>query len=318
MHRKSLILPSLLKTCPQLRIWLPAWLGVLCYSLLLLSTSAQAVTGDYQPESDPSPGGVAVIELPVSLGTELAPVVYFQGQQVFVMNRPFNRKSDNRWLAWVGIPRGTQPGKVPLVIEQPNGREREIMLTINSPRQAERYIISRSPVKKNLSTQQRQQILADERLLTALISRWSNQAPDNRGWMHPTRGGVEKAFGERIFINGELHYEHQGVDLSGQRANAPVDGIVVLVRDLFYGGKTVVIDHGRGLFTHYSHLDKVNFRIREGQRIRRGEEIGKIGRTGHHIEPGKDYAAAITQPHLHWAVTLNGVYVDPERFLQDA
>lgn len=284
---------------------------------LLLSLQAAAAP-QYNPKQASVPGGVAVIELPVSIGTEQEPVAYFQGQRVFVMNRPYNRKSDNRWVAWIGIPLSTKPGKHSLRIEQPNGRDREIMINVHAADLNDKHLITNKPFRKNLSAQQAAQIQKDEQALAQLISRWSNQEPDKRAFMHPTRGSLLRDFGHRTFLNGMLLSSHDGVDLDGQRANAPADGTIVMIKDLFYGGTTVLVDHGRGLFTQYSHLAGINFRIREGQRIRRGEEIGKIGTSGHHIETGRNYATPIKQPHLHWGVSLNGVFVDPELFLFDA
>ncbi len=295
--------------------------GLMMLAALGLSLSAVSqaeTTPDYDPKPDPMPGGVAVIELPVSLGTEEEPTVYFQGKRVFVMNRPYNKKSDNRWIAWVGIPLSAKPGKMPLVIEQPNGRNREIMINVRPPKHNDNYVVTRHAAKKNLTRQQEQQIADDQNTLESLINRWNSKAPDTRTFLHPTRGSQLRAFGDRVFLNGELLDSHNGIDLSGQRAASPADGTVVMIRDLFYGGKTVLVDHGRGLFTQYSHLAGINFRIREGQRIRRGEEIGKIGVSGHHIEAGKDYAAEIKRPHLHWGVSLNGVFVNPKLFLVDA
>lgn len=291
---------------------------ILSLGLTLSSLSHAETAPDYDPKPDPMPGGVAVIELPVSLGTEAEPVVYFQGKRVFVMNRPYNKKSDNRWIAWVGIPLDTPAGKQPLVIEQPNGRNRELMINVRSAQHTENYIVTRNPVKKNLNRKQEQQIEQDDARLNRLINQWNDKEPDTRTFLHPTRGSQLRQFGDRVFMNGELLDSHNGIDLSGQRAAAPADGTVVMIRDLFYGGKTVLIDHGRGLFTQYSHLAGINFRIREGQRIRRGEEIGKVGTSGHHIEAGKDYAADIKRPHLHWGVSLNGVFVNPKLFLVDA
>ena len=291
---------------------------LLSLGLTLSSLSRAETNPQYDPKPDPMPGGVAVIELPVSIGTEEEPVVYFQGKRVFVMNRPYNRKSDNRWIAWVGIPLSAKPGKMPLVIEQPNGRNREIMINVRPPKHNDNYVVTRQAAKKNLTRQQEQQIADDKRTLESLINRWSSKAPDTRTFLHPTRGSQLRAFGDRVFLNGALLDSHNGIDLSGQRAASPADGTVVMIRDLFYGGKTVLVDHGRGLFTQYSHLAGINFRIREGQRIRRGEEIGKIGNSGHHIEAGKDYAAEIKRAHLHWGVSLNGVFVNPKLFLVDA
>jgi murein DD-endopeptidase MepM/ murein hydrolase activator NlpD len=71
-----------------------------------------------------------------------------------------------------------------------------------------------------------------------------------------------------------------------------------MVDELFFGGRTVVVDHGQGLFTFYMHLDTVG--VRMNQVIRRGEVVGTVGATGR-----------ATGPHLHWGVRLEGARVDP-------
>lgn len=192
------------------------------------------------------------------------------------------------------------------------------MVNVRPSKQQDRFLVSRSPVNKNLTQAQRKQIAQDQAAVIQQIQRWNGKLPDDRVFLHPTRGEVLRPFGERVFMNGELQSSHNGIDLSGKRAVSPIDGTVEMIDDLFYGGKTVIIDHGHGLYTHYSHLNRINFRIREGQRIRRGEEIGQTGTTGHHIKPGQDYAAPIKRRHLHWGISLNGVFVDPELFLGNA
>jgi murein DD-endopeptidase MepM/ murein hydrolase activator NlpD len=83
---------------------------------------------------------------------------------------------------------------------------------------------------------------------------------------------------------------------------SPSDGKVVLVGDFFYGGKYVLLDHGMGLLTSYSHMSEIL--VEEGMMIRKGQEIGLVGSTGR-----------VTGPHLHWTVYLNKERVNPELFL---
>jgi murein DD-endopeptidase MepM/ murein hydrolase activator NlpD len=70
------------------------------------------------------------------------------------------------------------------------------------------------------------------------------------------------------------------------------------VDELFFGGKTVVVNHGQQLFSFYMHLDRAA--VRTNQEIRKGDVIGTVGASGR-----------ATGPHLHWGVRLNGVRVDP-------
>jgi murein DD-endopeptidase MepM/ murein hydrolase activator NlpD len=112
------------------------------------------------------------------------------------------------------------------------------------------------------------------------------------------RGG---GFGARRVLNGRPADPHSGMDLrapTGTPVQAPNAAVVALVDTLYYGGKTVVLDHGLGLFTTYSHLSQVS--VMEGDSLDAGQLLGRVGATGR-----------VTGPHLHWAVVLNGARVDP-------
>jgi murein DD-endopeptidase MepM/ murein hydrolase activator NlpD len=67
-------------------------------------------------------------------------------------------------------------------------------------------------------------------------------------------------------------------------------------------GKTVVIDHGYGMETRYGHLSK--FAVQRGASVKRGDVIAYVGNTGRS-----------TGPHLHYEVRLNGISVNPEKYI---
>ncbi len=115
-------------------------------------------------------------------------------------------------------------------------------------------------------------------------------------------------FGARRIYNNVLRGRHSGVDYAaptGTPILSPADGIVRLVHeDMFLTGKTVLIDHGYGVYTSYSHLSHIE--VEQNQHIKAGEHIGQIGATGRS-----------TGPHLHFTLTWFGVRVDPEKNIQD-
>jgi murein DD-endopeptidase MepM/ murein hydrolase activator NlpD len=85
---------------------------------------------------------------------------------------------------------------------------------------------------------------------------------------------------------------------AGTPVKAPNTGRVILVRNLYYSGNTVIIDHGLGLFSFFAHLSETS--ATEGQTVTTGTVVGKVGATGR-----------VTGPHLHWTVRVGGARVDP-------
>ena len=121
----------------------------------------------------------------------------------------------------------------------------------------------------------------------------------------PVRGWVTSGFGGRQDpFTGEQR-AHEGLDISaniGATVAAPADGIVVFAGARGGYGKVMTLDHGYGIMTTYGHLSEI--RVREGQRISRGEVIAAVGNTGRS-----------TGPHLHYEVLVNDVPVDPSKFI---
>jgi murein DD-endopeptidase MepM/ murein hydrolase activator NlpD len=81
------------------------------------------------------------------------------------------------------------------------------------------------------------------------------------------------------------------------------DGTVLLARLLYFEGNFVVLDHGQGLLTLYLHLSE--FKVKEGDQVKRGQIIGLSGGTGR-----------ATGPHLHVAVRWQGTYLDPASLIR--
>ena len=118
---------------------------------------------------------------------------------------------------------------------------------------------------------------------------------------------ISSEFGSSRVLNGVKTAGHSGTDYAlptGSPIYAPADGEVKVVHnDMFYSGKTILIDHGYGVFSSYSHLSEIL--VKQGEKINQGHLIGKIGTTGRS-----------TGPHLHLTITWFGVRVDPEYVLK--
>jgi len=138
-----------------------------------------------------------------------------------------------------------------------------------------------------------------------LSRRFSRVTPPR--WRTPFLPPVEEYrpenFGARRVINGDPRMPHSAVDIrlpEGTPVRAIADGRVAFAGDQFFGGRSVVIDHGGGVFSVYYHLKE--FPVAEGQEISRGDRIGSVGATGR-----------ATGPHLHFGVRVPGGRIDPTR-----
>lgn len=121
----------------------------------------------------------------------------------------------------------------------------------------------------------------------------------------PTRGWTTSSFGMRRSPFTGKRSMHDGLDIAA-RTGTPVlataDGIVSrVVTDPGYG-KLVVIEHGYGYRTYYGHNSKIFVKV--GQRVNRGEKISAVGNTGRS-----------TGSHVHYEVRLNGVPLNPKKFI---
>ena len=131
-----------------------------------------------------------------------------------------------------------------------------------------------------------------------------------RLWARPFVGPLPKEitspFGYRRVINGAPRAPHTGVDLKAAMETpvlAANHGRVVLLGDFFYSGKSLVLDHGGGLFTVYFHLSE--FKADEAMEVKKGDVIALSGMTGR-----------VTGPHLHWGARMNGARIDPFQLIE--
>lgn len=127
------------------------------------------------------------------------------------------------------------------------------------------------------------------------------------GWRQrfqwPVTGRISGRFGAQRIYRGTPGSYHSGVDVAmptGTPLLAPADGVVILAtsRPFTLEGNLLMIDHGMGLNSAFLHLSEID--VREGESVRRGQPIGRIGATGR-----------TTGPHMHWGMKWNAERVDP-------
>ena len=110
----------------------------------------------------------------------------------------------------------------------------------------------------------------------------------------------------RRIYNGRTKSTHQGIDYSaamGTEIKAANSGCAAIVRDMYFEGGFIVIDHGESIFTLYMHLSE--FLVKEGAAIEKRQPNAKSGSSGR-----------ATGPHLHFAVQWQGSYLEPSTLLR--
>lgn len=157
-----------------------------------------------------------------------------------------------------------------------------------------------SNISENISTK-------EAIIIYNIIKNYSPKAYFNQAFIYPLDGIVDVgAFGNIRKDNG-VTIQHLGVDLDaieGIPIYAINDGQVVFVEELTVFGKTIIIDHGLGIYSLYLHLSEFN--VSEKELLSKGEIIGFSGNTGWS-----------TGPHLHLSIKINGASVDPLKFISN-
>jgi murein DD-endopeptidase MepM/ murein hydrolase activator NlpD len=117
----------------------------------------------------------------------------------------------------------------------------------------------------------------------------------------PVPGPSTSSFGRRTILNGQPRGQHSGADFKAADktpVTAPNRGRIVLAADHYFAGRTIIIDHGLGLYSYLAHLSELS--VAEGAMVERGQQVALSGSTGR-----------VTGPHLHWTMRVGRARVDP-------
>ena len=268
-------------------------------SLIAAAAALAADCGDAQVRlatRAPLQGGVLLVEVlvpspppPLALSLDGKPLPLWRSVS----------GSSFRGLAGIDLERPAGPAR--LVLEGAGASPCEVPLEVK----AGDFVVRRLEVPGRyveLAPRDRARAEKEARRLDELFS----TVTPERGWGDAFRlplDGSEPSgnFGQRRILNGVPRSPHSGVDFgarTGTPVRAPAAGRVVLVGSLFFSGRTVVLDHGLGLYTFYGHLSATT--VREGEGVEAGDVLGRVGATGR-----------ATGPHLHWSARLGGARVNP-------
>ncbi len=261
-----------------------------------LSAASAALAASYSlPRESAVPGGVHLIRLDYEGSAQ--PAVDVDGQRAMVV------QDGGVWVAVIGIPLSAALAPRKVVIHDGAGRQ-EIDFTVGDKRYASQSL-KVAPRQVDLSAADLARVNRERVIIDAALSRWSNEQPESLRLPQPVPGVRSSSFGMRRIFNGESRNPHTGMDIAaptGTPVHTPIAGTVIDTGEFFFNGNTVFVDHGRGLISMYCHLSAID--VKPGQHLASGARLGLVGMTGR-----------ATGPHLHWGLSLNRAWVDPELFV---
>ena len=120
-------------------------------------------------------------------------------------------------------------------------------------------------------------IRAENRIIAQARTRDTAQDLFESGWVWPAIGRISGVYGSQRVLNGKPRRPHYGIDIAaptGTPVVSPADAIVAMIHhDMYYTGRTIILDHGHGLTSAMLHMDRIN--VREGDRVRKARKSAR-------------------------------------------
>lgn len=266
-------LPSELFGRGKSRLWL---------ATLLVGLAAVAYAG----QSRLVPGGYYIGRAP-------------PGSQVFYGDRPLALSTDRRFLLGFGRDAALEQS---FALLDAAGRETRVWLQLRPRRYRVERIDGISREMMEPSAQELVRIEQEARQVRVARLLLSREPAFEQKFIWPLKGRISAVYGSRRILNGEPRRPHYGIDIVapvGTQVIAPAAGVVRLAHPgMFFSGKTLIIDHGFGLSSSFLHLSEIL--VKEGERVKQGEAIARVGASGR-----------VTGPHLDWRMNWFDQRLDP-------
>lgn len=163
--------------------------------------------------------------------------------------------------------------------------------------------VSKNKVSPPKSVQDR--IYTEYKEAMGIYNTYTKQRYWDKPFIHPLNSKITSEYGNARIFNGSLKSFHSGTDFRakiGTSIIASNEGVVVIAKDRYYAGGSVVIDHGEGVYSSYYHLSEIDVKV--GQKVTRSQVVGLSGDTGR-----------VTGAHLHFAIMLFAQNINPLDFI---
>ncbi|WP_455242546.1 M23 family metallopeptidase [Petrachloros mirabilis] len=211
------------------------------------------------------------------------------------------------YVGLLGIDMQDTPGTYELEVDVKRGEQTK-HLSYNVLVAKEKFAVERLKLPKNkvdLDAKSIARWKAEQEQVRQALAESSRLKLWRSDFVEPVNGRRSGKFGSVRIMNGKPRNPHNGEDIGapmGTEVLATNDGVVRITVDHIFSGKGVFVDHGLGFYSMYFHLSEIL--VNDGDLIKAGQVIGKVGATGR-----------ATGPHLHWGVRLNGARVNPYSLL---
>ncbi|MGM0465638.1 MAG: M23 family metallopeptidase [Acidobacteriota bacterium] len=287
---------------------------IICLGLSLMIGFLSPALSFQEKENEVIPDEIIKLEYRELVPGEIIKVAVknvpdIRSAQIKFLNKKYDTiKKGDDWLCWIGLDLGIETQDYPLRVylyKQDGTVEiKEKSISVKD----KQFPVKKLWVKEEFVTPPQsvlERIRRESELTRAIYDIYSPEWRVRGKFILPVEGNIFPNFGERRFFNNKPRSQHSGIDIAspkGTPVKASNSGRVVLATHLYFSGKTVVIDHGLGVFSIYCHFSEIT--VSSGDDVEKGEVIGKIGSTGR-----------VTGPHLHWSIKIRGSRVDPNSLL---
>lgn len=286
-----------------------AFMRLLFFYPLLLAFPAFSLSSlPSLPSEQLTPGGIAIVNVGKNDTSKGIPDVRFKKKRITVIEQ------EDNYVAIIGIPLSAKSGAHAIIRKD---TKQQFSFIVKKKHYSESRVNGITKDKVNPSKKSLDRIAKERPLKWNAKNVYSKNRVPNFAFVLPIKKtdmkhlGDERfstPYGRKRFFNNQPRSPHRGMDIRGAEGTpiyAPADGVVTQAQDFFFSGNCVFLNHGRGLVSLYAHMSKIA--VKPGQEVKQGDLLGLVGSTGR-----------VSGPHLHWSVGLNGEWVDPALFVNQA
>lgn len=269
---------------------------IVLFAYSFIVTSADAYKAEVIP-AEVRPGDAFSVKITDTVAAEL-PAVVFNTKKLYVSGC-----GERCFVALGAVGLETEPGNHTVTLTS-GDRSRNLVVKV-VPTHFPEVHLTLPDEKVFLNEKDLKRAQKEAETLKAIWIRDTERLWEGR-FILPLENDISTQFGLKRVINKKKNSRHRGMDIRGKRGEevrASNRGRVILAEELFFGGKTVILDHGQGIYTIYMHLSE--FKVNPDAIVSKGEVVGLVGATGR-----------ATGPHLHYGLKILNTNTNPLSLIQ--